>query len=448
MSTWQEGKAAHIALSDAAAPKYDDIYEASNFATGSYMQYEHDLLLRAISLVPSTNLALDLGCGTGRHTFLLGKQFKQVIGYDFSGGMLDEALKTKLRKRSGNCLLQKLDIEQERLPASNASVGLVTTGFGMGSFLESPEELFREVRRVLVPEGVAIFSFYNRDALVNQLTLPWTPALAARVKPGADVLEVNFEGTCHEIAAKAYGVAEIRDRLQGNFIVQELSTFPTLSALFPQELFASLEARKLCTQVDRLLAGNLDVAAGPYIVALCRKKGRYDPPVQHGYARAVSLLDSHGLQDDIVEHEPVSTMEDVARVLSASPEQMVKSVLVAVDSWPGGTAVPNPPLTLVLAAIPATKKLDRRKLATILSVSYKSIRFATQEEVEDLTGFKIGSIPPFGMPRQALVFLDSRFQTFQHVWCGTGKRTESLKISLQDLCRISSASFADISRDA
>jgi Cys-tRNA(Pro)/Cys-tRNA(Cys) deacylase len=447
MSNWQNRKSEHIALSDAAAEKYDDFYSNSNFATGSYMDYEHRIINETIRLARSRSLALDLGCGTGRHTFLLARHFDHVCGYDFSARMLAVAERYKLRRRSGNCLFQRLDIEQERLPVDDGSVAFVNTGFGMGSFLESPESLFREIRRVLHPGGVAIFSFYNREALVNRIDLIWTPALAARAKPETDSLQVNFEGRCYDIPAKSYTVHDIKGRLDGNFIVHGITTFPTLSALFPQELFVSEHARKLCVQVDELLAHNIEIAAGPYIVAVCIKKGFYDPPEPHGYARVIKLLHQYRLQDDIIEHDPVHTMEDVKRVLSADPEQMIKSVLIAVDG--GSTSITrNPTIALYLVAVPARKKFDPAKLAKLLNVSSKKIRMATQEEVEDLTGFKIGSIPPFGLPRKAVVILDSSFMRFQHVWCGTGRSTESLKISLDDLRRISAASVEDVSKDA
>jgi Ala-tRNA(Pro) deacylase len=48
----------------------------------------------------------------------------------------------------------------------------------------------------------------------------------------------------------------------------------------------------------------------------------------------------------------------------------------------------------VLAVVPADRKLDSKKARTALGT--RSIRFATREEVEQLTGLQPGSIPPFG----------------------------------------------------
>jgi Ala-tRNA(Pro) deacylase len=44
--------------------------------------------------------------------------------------------------------------------------------------------------------------------------------------------------------------------------------------------------------------------------------------------------------------------------------------------------------------VPADRKLDSKKARAALGT--RSLRFATREEVEQLTGLQPGSIPPFG----------------------------------------------------
>src|SRR5579884_2060889 len=95
----------------------------------------------------------------------------------------------------GNVRFEDRVVEDGPLPLADGSVAFLNTGFGMASFVKNVDSLFREVRRVLQPKGVAIFSFYNSDALVNRLKLEWKPALAARVVEGQDLLEVQFDKT-------------------------------------------------------------------------------------------------------------------------------------------------------------------------------------------------------------------------------------------------------------
>lgn len=446
-SGWEAAKSEHKALSAAAAPVYDKLYESANFATGSYMRYEVDRIKANINHAPSRDIALDLGCGTGRDSLVLGESFNQVLGFDFSEAMVDEANKNKINARAGNISFTVKDVETEMITeVREDSVAFVNSGFGMGSFVRSPESLFREVRRVLMPKGIAIFSFYNSDALVNNLQLDWTPALAARVVPGANRLEVNFDGRRYEIPALAYRLKELKKRVEVYFDVESASTFPTLSALLPQKLFSDPKARSLCTNVDELLATNAEIAAGPYIIFVCKKRGK---PLKFrdiiGYRRVLHLLELHQVPKQIKEHAPVKTMEDVKRILDVSPSEMVKTVLVAhseneqADPEDLGAA-------LYLCALPSDRKLSVSKLARILGKPRTTIRFATGYEVEQLTGFQVGAIPPFGQPKKIPVIFDVALRSHQVLWCGTGKSTESMKISREHLERLANPSYYDVSK--
>lgn len=443
---WQKNKEEHLALSAAAADQYDELYEHANFATGSYMRYELETIERFIPYSPSLALAVDLGCGTGRDSFLLAKHFGQVYAYDFSIDMIRVANRNKLKKRAGNVLFEAQDIEDGPLPLANDSVSLVNTAFGMGSFIRKPEVLFREVRRILQPRGIALFSFYNSVALVNQLELEWRPALAARVVASEDVLQVDFEERSYRIAARAYKPKEIKKTIEGNFKLLEITTYPILSALFPQTLFKHSSARDLCSNVDKMLANNIELGAGPYIVAVCQKGGaasKTKPLV--GYERVLELLRIHNIPKDIREHRPVRTMSDVTEVLDAPLGQMVKSILIAMDEGEN-TSPDDLNAELFLIAISADRNISIGKVATVLGRPRKKLRFATQIEVEKLTGFEVGSIAPFGLPRNIPVILDARLASLDTVWCGTGKATESLRLSVINLKKLSAYTVGDVSK--
>lgn len=452
--SWERDKKRHLALSAAAADRYDEIYEQANFATGNYMRYEIETVQKAISLAPRKTTAVDLGCGTGRASVVLAKHFDHVYAYDFSAEMIEVATRRKLGNNFGNILFEQRDVEKGSLPLPSDSVALVNTGFGMGSFVKDLPALFREIRRVLVSRGIAVFSFYNTEALSSRLTLQWPPALAAQIVPGTDQLRVNFENQDYQIAAKAYANKDVRYLLERNFLVHSITTFPILSALFPQTLFADEKARELCRSVDYALAGNPDLSAGPYIVAVCSKKG--PPGKEHrllGYERVLEVLRVSEVKAFIQEHRPVRSMAEVKEVLQdlEIPEAaMVKSILVAVplrkEFIQKEEAVRHPwDVDLYLVGIPANRMLQVGKLANVLGLKRKAIRFADQVEVEQRTGFAIGSIPPFGLPKDVSVILDERLLNNRSVWCGTGRLSESLQIDIDDLRKISMATVADVS---
>ncbi|MES2766114.1 MAG: class I SAM-dependent methyltransferase [Bacteroidota bacterium] len=270
---WLQRKIEHLALSAAAAETYDEIYTKSSFATNVYMHYEMEIIEKYVSRAPSHTLALDLGCGTGRGSILLSTHFSHVYGYDFSPEMVHVANDNKLQNNIDNISFKILDIEDNLLPVPDASVAFVNTAFGMGSFVNNADKLIAEVNRVLLPGGIAIFSFYNSKSLINQLSFDWEPAMVVRALDGEDALEVKFADHIYTIAARSYNVNEVKDKLTRAFKdgVLDILTFPTLSALFPQSLFDNSETRQLCHNLDRLIASNLEIAAGSYIIAVCHK---------------------------------------------------------------------------------------------------------------------------------------------------------------------------------
>jgi len=101
---------------------------------------------------------------------------------------------------------------------------------------------------------------------------------------------------------------------------------------------------------------------------------------------------------------------------------------------------------LYLVAIPAQKKLDFSALAKALGLPRARLRMATYAQLEDITGFYVGSIPPFGLPKSIPIIFDKAIESQSEVWCGTGKPTESLRLTIQELTRLCMPTFADISK--
>src|SRR5262249_20334000 len=79
---------------------------------------------------------------------------------------------------------------------------------------------------------------------------------------------------------------------------------------------------------------------------------------------------------------PVYTSEQAAAVRGTSLASGAKALVIKAGDQ------------FVLFVLPADRKLDSRKAREHLGV--KSLRFASREEVEQLTGLQPGSIPPFG----------------------------------------------------
>lgn len=449
---WETGKRAHQALSDAAAPIYDQLYAKSNEATRAYMDKEEEIIKEIAAKSADLSVALDLGSGTGRDAVVLSKRFEQVFGYDFSKGMVNVADARRLRDRHGNVAYKLLDLEVESLPHGAGTVGLVNTGFGMASFLQAPSDLFKEIRRVLVPQGHAIFSFYNKDSYARQLSLPWRPSLAAISDPDDECLHVTLpDQQIFKPSAKMYTVREVENLLSQYFNIVKIETYPSLSALMPQELFSNPLAVKLCREVDNVLAGNLEIAAGHYIIAVCQKPGKLRRrETASGFTRALELINREGLAGEIKRHAPIKTMRDAERIvadLNVTPDQMLKSVLIAkkVDGERTAYRFTQPEIWLVVTQ--ANRSVDFSKLSKLIETPRNQLELAKLSVLEDFTGFTVGAIPPFAMPKNVPVILDERIAKLSYAWCGTGDPTQSIKIPIGTLEKMATSSYQDISKE-
>jgi SAM-dependent methyltransferase len=269
---WEELKQVHLDLSTAAAAEYDEMYAQSNHATGIYMRYEEDLIENTISSISNRKQAVVLGSGTGRESFALAEKFEKVFGLDFCPEMTRQAQANQAKRKVSNTFFMTLDVENDPLPFPEKSIDFVNSSFGMGSFVLNPAPFFQEIRRVLKPDGKVIFSFYNSQAFVNQLELGWAPAISSRLNHQEETLEVHFQGKVFNIPVVPYSVPEIKAELEKFFSISSISTFPSISSIFPQQFFNNDRVRQLCLEADLLLANNLELAGGPFIVAVVENK--------------------------------------------------------------------------------------------------------------------------------------------------------------------------------
>ncbi|MBT8060761.1 MAG: methyltransferase domain-containing protein [Gammaproteobacteria bacterium] len=124
------------------------------------------------------NRVADLGCGTGASAEQLKRRFPKarVVGLDRSGAMLRRLLRRSKLLRP----LQAVCGDLGALPLAGASVDLAVSNLAI-DFLDDPMPFFREVRRVLRPGGLFLFSAYGQGSLAElleagQAVAPGAPA--------------------------------------------------------------------------------------------------------------------------------------------------------------------------------------------------------------------------------------------------------------------------------
>ncbi len=132
---------------------------------------------------------------------------------------------------------------------------------------------------------------------------------------------------------------------------------------------------------------------------------------------------------------PTPTVSAAARALNVEPEQIVKTVVFLVNDQP-----------FVVYGC-GNRRVDPNKLAARLQVDPKRVKLADADQVFELTGYTVGTVPPLGLKTQMPVFLDPAVQAHEVVYAGGGGINALLKINTADLLRHSRAEVAPMLED-
>lgn len=124
--------------------------------------------LDLVSLNPQA--ILDAGCGTGHGSFALHKRFPQahIISLDLAMGMLQQTyaqqptLQRWMAQLTGKKNLVCADIEA--LPLADNSVDMVWSNLAI-QWCNDLDQAFAEIKRVLKPNGLLMFSTFGPDTL-------------------------------------------------------------------------------------------------------------------------------------------------------------------------------------------------------------------------------------------------------------------------------------------
>ena len=165
---------------------------------GLQREIADELLERLAGVRIEARCVIDLGCGTGYATRGLARMYRgaDVYGIDFAPGMLRQFRRGWWpRKRPLPVCSDLL-----RLPFADASVDLAFSNLAF-QWIDDLPALFAELRRVLRPEGVLMFSSFGPDTL-EELRAAW-----AAVDDG---IHVNRFPDMHDVGDALLG-AGLRD---------------------------------------------------------------------------------------------------------------------------------------------------------------------------------------------------------------------------------------------
>ena len=123
-------------------------------------------------------------------------------------------------------------------------------------------------------------------------------------------------------------------------------------------------------------------------------------------------IETHDIQAEIVrldEHTP--TVEAAAEAVGVQPAQIVKSVLFVIKEGEEDYR----PLLVIANGL---SRISYKALADHLDVSRRRLRMARPKQVLQLTGYPVGTVPPFGHTQTLPTLLDEGLTEQDEVYTG------------------------------
>lgn len=132
-------------------------------------------------------------------------------------------------------------------------------------------------------------------------------------------------------------------------------------------------------------------------------------------------LEKLNIPHRVFHHEgPLMSFEQAAAERKQRPEQIVRSILFQIR-----------PDEFVMVLVAGREQVDWKKLRQLVGRS--RVRMATEEEVLEVTGYRVGTVSPFGLRNQVRVLIDVSVLREGEVSTGSGMRNMAIILKSKDL---------------
>jgi Cys-tRNA(Pro)/Cys-tRNA(Cys) deacylase len=132
-------------------------------------------------------------------------------------------------------------------------------------------------------------------------------------------------------------------------------------------------------------------------------------------------LEKLNIPHSVFQHEkPLKSFEQAAAERNQRPEQIVRSILFQIR-----------PGEFVLVLVAGREQVDWRKLRQLVGRS--RVRMATEEEVLEVTGYRVGTVSPFGLKNPIKILIDESVLREEDLSLGSGARQIAIMMKSADL---------------
>jgi prolyl-tRNA editing enzyme YbaK/EbsC (Cys-tRNA(Pro) deacylase) len=159
-----------------------------------------------------------------------------------------------------------------------------------------------------------------------------------------------------------------------------------------------------------------------------------DPDASMGSEQLQIFIDAHRIEAVILPMGGhTSTVSEAALALAVETDQIIKSLVFRTQTEP------------LLVINNGLARVDRRKLAAGLGVGRKRVKFASPEQALALTGFVVGSMPPFGHRQKLRTLIDPAVLDLDLIFGGGGDIDAMMRLTPAELVRVTGAEVMALS---
>lgn len=134
-------------------------------------------------------------------------------------------------------------------------------------------------------------------------------------------------------------------------------------------------------------------------------------------------LEKLNIPHQVFRHQaPVTSFEQAAADRNQKPEQVVRSILFQIR-----------PEEFLMVLVAGPSQIDWKKLRQLVKRS--RLRMATEDEVLDVTGYRVGTVSPFGLKNQVKILIDVSVLEEEEISLGSGVRNTAIVMKSVDLRR-------------
>lgn len=124
---------------------------------------------------------------------------------------------------------------------------------------------------------------------------------------------------------------------------------------------------------------------------------------------------------------------EAAEALGIDAERIFKTLVVQTDSG-----------KLTVGIVPVSGQLNMKKIAK--AAGAKKAAMADTGLVEKTTGYVLGGVSPLGQKKRLATIIDESAQNHSTIFVSAGRRGLEIELNPDDLCRLTSATFAPIAQ--